>query len=158
MMFKTSTPVVEPAHDDRMVLAEDPIPLSVIALDLPEPPIGWDAFLASRGIEIVDDDIGRRSVSRADARQLFDEHRKNEAHAHEVAARQEQQAIERDRAFRAALPKGLHWTDIPVGMTAAMMWAQFEKDARPRRRSVLEDALSNSGTTLHLIGPDGDSS
>jgi hypothetical protein len=86
------------------------------------------------------------------------EHRKNEAHAQEVAARQEQQAIERDRAFRAALPKGLHWTDIPVGMTAAMMWAQFEKDARPRRRSVLEDALSNSGTTLHLIGPDGDTS
>jgi hypothetical protein len=85
------------------------------------------------------------------------EHRKNEAHAQEVAARQEQ-AIERDRAFRAALPKGLHWTDIPVGMTAAMMWAQFEKDARPRRRSVLEDALSNSGTTLHLIGPDGDTS
>ena len=91
-------------------------------------------------IPLVLDDVGRRSISRADARQLFDEQRENEARKREVAARQEQQVVEADRAFRAALPTGLHWTDIPVGVSAAQVWAQAEKDARPKRRTPLEDA------------------
>jgi hypothetical protein len=156
-MFRTM-PETEPAP---VVTSDELIPLSVLALDLPEPPAsGWDVYLTGRGIEVVTDDIGRPAISRADAKQLIDEKQQGEAHAREVAARQEREAVERDRAFRAALPTGLHWTDIPVGVSAAELWAAAEKDARPRRRSVLEDALSNEGTILHIIGPtpDGDAS
>ena len=73
--------------------------------------------------------------------------------AREVAARREAQAVEATgRGVRSCL-SGLHWTEIPLGVTAAEVWAQAEKDARPRRRSVLEDALSNQGTVLHSLGP-----
>jgi hypothetical protein len=71
-----------------------------------------------------------------------------------VRERQEQAAVERDRAFRAALPKGLHWTDIPVGVSAAEVWAQAEKDALPRRRSPLEDALAGEGMVYRPLPDD----
>ena len=154
-MFRNTAPAAEPAPEvDVVVDPDDLIPLSVLALDLAESPVGgWVAYLAGRGVPVLADDIGRLAITRADARQLFDERREAEAHAREVAARQERQAVERDRAFRAALPPGLHWTDIPVGVSAADVWAQHEKDSRPRRRSVLEDALSHEGTILYPITP-----
>jgi hypothetical protein len=43
---------------------------------------------------------------------------------------------------------------IPVGVSAAQALVAAEKDARPRRRSVLEDSLSNSGTVFHPIRSD----
>jgi hypothetical protein len=95
------------------------------------------------------------SVSRSDARQLLTERRENEARAREVAAQQERQAIERDRQFRAQLGVGIPWYEIPAGVTAAEMWAAAEKDAQPKRRSVLEEALAGEGMTFHPIGPDG---
>jgi hypothetical protein len=151
-MFRNTVPVAEPVHDDVMPPATEVIPLSVLQLDLGEPSTGWASHLADRDIEIVLDDLGRASVARSDARQLFDERREAEAHAREVAARQEREAVERDRAFRAALPTGLHWTDIPVGATAADLWAANEKDARPKRRTVLQDALeAGGGLVFHPI-------
>jgi hypothetical protein len=53
----------------------EPVPLSVLELDLPAPTIGWAAGLAERGIEVVLDDLGRLAVSRANARRLFEEKR-----------------------------------------------------------------------------------
>jgi hypothetical protein len=156
-MFRTT--VTAPAPPADVVDPSDHIPLSVLALDLPEPPAGgWAAYLTGRGITVLTDDIGRPAITRADARQLLDEHRENEARKREMAARQEREAVERDRAFRAALPTGLHWTDIPAGVSAQQLWAAAEKDARPRRRSVLEDALSNEGTILHSLAPTPDQS
>jgi hypothetical protein len=152
-MFGTK-PDIEPAHQD--VDPADLIPISVVQLDLDAPGEGWPAYLAARHIEITLDDIGMMSISRDAARQLFTEHRENLVRAREVAARREQQAIEADQRFRAQLPSGLHWTEIPVGVTAGEVWAQAEKDSRPRRRSVLEDALSNQGTVLHSLGPTPD--
>jgi hypothetical protein len=157
-MFRNPDPVAELANNDVAVPADDPVPLSHLALDLPEPPVGWITYLNGRGIDLVDDDIGRKSISRADAWQLLDERREDEARRRELAQRREREAIEADRAFRAALPKGLHWTDIPVGVSAAQMWAQAEKDSRPRRRSVLDDALSNQGSVYHPIPHDADES
>jgi hypothetical protein len=154
-MFRNTAPAAEPAPDVDVVM--DPaglVPLSVLALDLPEPPGGWPAYLASRGVPVLTDDIGRLAIARAEARQLLDEQREAEAHAREVAARQEREAVERDRAVRAALPTGLHWTDIPAGVSAAELWAAHEKDSQPKRRSVLEHALSNTGEMVfHPIGP-----
>ena len=50
------------------------IPLSVLQLDLAEPGEGWHVYLANRGIEIVAYDLGRQSVTRGDAKLLFEEH------------------------------------------------------------------------------------
>jgi hypothetical protein len=154
-MFRST--VTAPAPPADVADPADLIPLSVLALDLPELSAGgWDAYLTGRGIEVATDRIGRSAISSADARQLILEKQEGEAHAREVAARQEREAVERDRAFRAALPTGLHWTDIPAGVSAAQLWAQSEKDSRPRRRSVLEDALSNEGTILYSLPPTPD--
>jgi hypothetical protein len=136
----------------------EPVPLVVLELSLDAPGEGWSNFLAARGIEIVEDDLGLASITRSDARMLIAERREAEAHAREVAARQEQAAIERDRAFRAALPTGLHWTDIPVGVSAADVWAQQEKDAKPKRRTPLEDALAGDGMIYRPLRPDGNES
>jgi hypothetical protein len=54
--------------------ADDLIPLSHLALDLPTPAEGWANFLGRRAIAFVPDDLGRDCVRRQDARRL-DEHR-----------------------------------------------------------------------------------
>jgi hypothetical protein len=50
------------------VPADTLIPLSHLALDLPAPTTGWPVELDRRGIEVVTDDIGRKAISRADAK------------------------------------------------------------------------------------------
>jgi hypothetical protein len=62
------------AHD--VVDPSELVALSILELDL-EPPSsgGWDANLAGRGIPVVDDDIGRKAIYRADARLLITERR-----------------------------------------------------------------------------------
>jgi hypothetical protein len=67
--------------------ANDLVPLSHLALDLDVPPVGWDVYLSDRGIGIVSDDLGRRSVSRAAARELILKKQAAESHAREVMAR-----------------------------------------------------------------------
>ena len=141
-MFGTSTKTdIPPAQD--VGPAEDPVPLSVLALDLPAPAGSWPVYLQGRNIPVVVDDIGRDAISRSDARQLFTEHRENLVRAREVAARREQRAIDEDQRFRAQLYSGQPWWMTPDGVSPAQAWAQADKDAQPRRRSVLEDALSN---------------
>lgn len=63
------------------------VPLSVLALEVPEPRGGWE----SRGVAVTVDDIGRRAVTRAEARRLLAEHAAEE---------------ERRRAERAAAIPG----------------------------------------------------
>jgi hypothetical protein len=111
----------------------EPIPLSVLELDLPAPTIGWAAGLAEKGISTVLDDLGRLCVSRSDARRLFEEHRETESRRREVLERQEALAVEQDRAFRAALPKGLAWYELPDGVSFAQAAAAAEAEAHPRR-------------------------
>jgi hypothetical protein len=121
----------------------------VLELDLAAPVEGWGAFLASRGIEVVLDDIGRLSISRGAARQLFAEKREAEAHAREVAARREREAIEADQQRRAQI-----WGGAPAveGVSAAALMLQADKDAQPKRRSVLQEALAGSETlTYHPL-------
>jgi hypothetical protein len=137
------------------VPAGEPVPLSILELDLPAPTIGWAAGLAEKGVDIVTDDLGRLCVSRSDAKRLFDEKREHEAQAREVMARNEAAAIAADRQRRAALPKGLPWFEVPMGLTPAeaMVAGDPDRDKRPGRTSVLEDALSGSGTTMHIDPP-----
>jgi len=130
------------------VPAGEPIPLSILELDLPLPVEGWPAFLAARGVEIVLDDIGRAAVSRTDARRLLEEKREHESRAREMAARNERQAIERDRAWRASLPRGAAWYDVPAGVHPATAMLQRAKDAQPRRTPSQVEWLFGEAHTM----------
>jgi len=157
MFRNTATPAAEPAP--IVAPPADLIPLSVLELDLSAPTTGWEPFLTVRNIAIVSDDIGRKAVSRDDARTLLTEQHENERRAQEVARRQERAAIEADRVRRASIWVGQPWYETPMGLSAAQAWAQAEKDAQPKRQSVLEHALGNTGELEYIPlrnTPDGD--
>ena len=128
------------------------IPLSVLELDLAAPPLGWNVYLAGRGIAVVDDDISRPAVARADARMLIAEQREAEARGREKAAELERQAIEADQLRRAQIWKGLPSDQLPVGAHPAAAMLAAAQDARPRRTSVLQEALAGESLTFHSFG------
>jgi hypothetical protein len=136
--------------DFLKMAAGEPIPLSVLELDLPRPSVGWAAGLAEKGVDIVTDDLGRLCVARVDARRLFDEQREAEARKRETLARIEQEAIEKDRAFRAQLPKGLAWHQIPSGLSPAMAMVAGDPDRR-QRKSVAAAFLDGDSMVMHPI-------
>jgi hypothetical protein len=80
---------------------------------------GWTAYLAAKDIEIVTDDLGRLSISRTDARRLFDERREAEARKGEAAAAAEAAAIKADQQYRSTLWGGLPWYELPGGLSPA---------------------------------------
>jgi hypothetical protein len=155
-VFKTAASAAEPAPD--VDLAEQPVPLSQLSLDLDVPVEGWTVFLAARGIEITLDDIGRMSVARSDARRLFDERRENKARAREVAARQERQAVEADRQWRSQLSHGIPWYEIPDGVLPVVAMTAADRTAQPKRTTPLQEALAGESMTYHRFGPAEDES
>jgi hypothetical protein len=146
-MFR-SAPAAEPAPIEVASPPSEPVPISVLSLDSDEPAIGWAAYLKGRGIGVVTDDIGRSAISRADARQLFDERRANEARKREALERQEQQAIEADKAWRSQLPVGLPWYEIPDGVPPVVAMTAAARDESPRKRSMVEDLLDRRDTMV----------
>jgi hypothetical protein len=138
--------------DYLKVPAGEPVPLSHLELDLPSPVEGWPAFLAARGVEIVLDDIGRAAVSRADARRVLEEKRAAEQKARELAARNERQAIERDREFRSQLPRGVPWHRMPnVGVLPVEQMTAQAKAELPRRKSGAAAFLDGDSMVMHPI-------
>jgi hypothetical protein len=119
--------------DFLKVPRDEPIPLSVLELDLATPTIGWSAYLAEKGINVVLDDLGRLSIHRVDAKRLFVEKREAEQKARELAAATERAAIEKDQQFRAALPRGLPWYALPDGVSFAEAAAAEEAAKHPSR-------------------------
>jgi hypothetical protein len=151
-MFQTA--IAEPAVK---VPVEELIPLSVLQLDLPVPGDGWNVFLAGRGIEVLTDDLGREAVARSDARRLLTEQREYEARRAEFIAAADRQAEEFDRVRRSQLFRGIPADLIPPGALPAEAMVAAAHDARPRRESVLETALSNSGEiTFHPYSAEDD--
>jgi hypothetical protein len=134
------------------VIAE-PVPLSVLALDLPAPPAGWAFELERRGIPIALDDLGRPSISRDAARDLFAERREQE----EVAARHreefERRAIEADRQFRRRLNPGIPASGMPAGVAPAQ--ALMEAEQAAQATSLLDAMMDGTGDTMiyHSIAP-----
>jgi hypothetical protein len=117
-----------------MKIPETLIPLSHLALDLEPPAIGgWHHYLSEAGIAIVNDDLGRDCVARADARRLFEEKRAAEQRAREMANETERLAIERDQAFRATLNKGIPWYALPAGVSYGQAAAAAEAAEQPQR-------------------------
>jgi hypothetical protein len=138
------------------------IPLSVLELDLPSPD-DWPSYLAARQLRLVRDDVGRDSVSRSDVRVLLAEYRETVAADREAAARKrevlEREAEERDQLFRTRLWGGVPADHMPPDVLPAAAMLQSVRDTRPRRTSVLEEALANdSGITFHSLAPTGDES
>jgi hypothetical protein len=148
-MFRNTSPASEPAPVDEADPV-DLIPLSVLALDLPEPATGWEPFLTVRNIAVVVDDVGRDSITRADARTLIAEKHENERRAQEVAARNEQRMIEADRLRFARLGRGIPAGMIPEGMTgaAAMLLAEHESRPPSVREQLLEAELGGSSNSM----------
>jgi hypothetical protein len=136
-MFRNTAPVAAAAvetSEKETLKPADPVPLSHLALDLEQQPAeGWVAYLANHGIAIAFDDLGRRCISRADAKRLLEQQRLNEIRRQDVMARAELAAIEADRKFRAGLHPGIPWYEMPPGVLPVEAMTQSAKDARPRR-------------------------
>jgi hypothetical protein len=161
MFSRNTMPDTEPAPvvpSEQLVPPVELVPLSVLALDLPAPGDGWSAFLAGRGIEVVTDDIGRASISRGDAKMLFDEQRELAQRRAEALRRADAAAEEFDRQRRAQLFAGIDASLVPAGMSAASAMLLAGHDDRPRRRSPVAEALDGQGMTYHSYesDPDGD--
>ena len=140
------------------VAMSEPIPLSILSLDLPVPGEGWPVFLGRRGIAIIPDSLGRDSIGHDAARRLLDEKREAELRACALRDLAEQEAVERDQQRMASLGQGVK---IPDGLSYAEAVMQAELDSqtyRPGRRSLVEDLLDNSGITYHPIQSGGDES
>ena len=142
-------------------LREPLLPLSILALDLDAPAGGWQHYLAEANIAIVTDDIGRDCIARGDAKRLFEEKRAAEQKAREIAAANERAAIERDRQFRAALPKGKAWYEVPPGVHPATALLAEVKAAQPRRTPSQVEwmfGLQDTGGVIHEPAvPEGES-
>ena len=82
------------------------------------------------------DDIGRLSIARGDARQLFDERREAEARQAEKRATAERQAVERDRQWRSQLYAGVPADQIPPDLRPAAAMLQAAHDAAATRRVI----------------------
>jgi hypothetical protein len=127
------------------------VPLSHLELELPSPVEGWHAFLAAKGIRVVGDDLGRDAVARHDAARLFGEKREHEVRQAALRRLAEQQAVEDDQRRRAQIWKGVPADAMPPGASPASVMLQATKDSRPKRTSVLQDALDGGGTVMHTF-------
>jgi hypothetical protein len=136
----------------------DHVPLSVLALDLGGVPAeGWATYLGRRAIAFVPDSLGRDAVTAKDARILLDEHRENQLRAVKHRQLQEQQAVEADQRRRAQIWRGVPADALPPGVSAGdAMLAAAASAAQPRRESVLQHALSNSGELTYHSMQTGD--
>jgi hypothetical protein len=130
---------------------EPTVPLSVLALDLAEPAEGWPNFLGRRAIKIIPDDLRRDCVSRGDALRLLDEKRESDLRQAALRRMAEQQAVEDDARRRAQIWQGVRASALPPGAAPAAVMLQAAKDAAPKRRTVLQDALDGGESVYHPI-------
>ena len=139
----------------------DLLPLSLLSLEM-DAPSDWRPYLEARGVAVVPDDVGRDSVSRSDARTLLAESRARLAAEREAAARRyelrEHEAEIQDRERRAQIWQGVAASSFPAGVSAASVMVAALRDSRPRRESVLQEALSGDSLTFHPIQPVSDES
>src|SRR5215204_4181245 len=158
-MFRTAaaTPPVEEVAPSSL------IPLSHLKLEM-DPGGDWSPYLRERDVPVLTDAIGRDSVLLSDARALLAEYRDRLAQEQAAAARlhaqREREVEQRDRERRAQIWKGVPAASFPEGVSAASVMVAALRESRPKRQSVLETALANSGgqITFHSLAPEGDES
>jgi hypothetical protein len=117
--------------------------------------------LASRGIDVIDDCIGRAAITAADARMLITEKREAEVRNREAMERREAQLIQQDRLRRASLPTGIPAGMVPDGLRPAEAMMLAGESSAPRAMSVREQLLqrelahrSEPELFYQSIGPD----
>ena len=126
----------------------DLVPLAELAVE----GFGWGPYVATPrdaidvlagrfAGEVVLDDLGRRCVSRETARRLFTEREEGERRQREALARRDAELAE--QAARNPVWTGIPAGWIPDGVSPAAAMMQADKDAQPRRQSVLEHALAD---------------
>jgi hypothetical protein len=136
----------------------DLVPVSHLKLDLPDQG-DWHAYLTSRNIEIVPDAGGRASITAGACRMLIAEERQREQLRREKAAEAEKALVEADQLRRSQIWGGIPADQLPVGATPSSVMLAAAQADRPRRQSVLQHALSNSGEIeFHPIRDEGDAS
>ena len=109
-----------------------------------------DALAAQLDGEVVLDDLGRRCVTRDTARRLVAEREQAEHRQREAQQRREAELAE--LAANNPVRGGVPADRVPDGVTPAAAMLQAARDAEPRRRSVLEEALTNdSGLVYHPL-------
>jgi hypothetical protein len=153
IVFK-SAPAAVPVPQPVEAAQNELVPLSVLVLELDlQPAGGWRAYLEGRGIAVVTDGIGRLALSCDDARLLVGEQRAAEARRQEALARNEQRTIEAYERWRGQLWQELSAAALPEGVSAGDAMAQAARDGLPKRRSPLEEALSNSPEMTYHAWP-----
>jgi hypothetical protein len=130
-------------------MPERPVPLSELERDLPAPADGWAAELDRRGVVVIEDDLGRASVERWVARNLFAEQREQQEVAARRRAAAEQRAIEAHQKFRDSLPGGIPVSAEVPGLTPAQLMMAADPMRGARRENPLEHALQNSGSAVY---------
>jgi len=123
----------------------------------------WAPYLRERDVPVLTDAVGRDAVLSSDARALLAERRAEVAAEREAAARRhelrEREAEERDQQFRARLWGGVPADHMPPDVAPAAAMLQMAADARPKRTSVLQEALANGGGfTFHSLAPEAEES
>ena len=114
------------------------IPLSVFELDFDRPTDGWSTLLDAEGVEVVEDAIGRASITCEDAGRLIGARRSAYAFAEVERARQTA-----EWAARYPVPRGVPAVE---GMDAcAQMFAEGEADRPPSLFEQLMDAELAAG-------------
>jgi hypothetical protein len=127
-MFR-GDPVTEPAPDVVASPPSEPVPLSVLELDLAAPPFGWLIELDRRHIPIILDDLGRRAISRDDAKMLLAEAAEAEAEKARRRKLAEAQAVADDQLRRAQIWPGVPADHMPPGVPPAAAMLQTARDA-----------------------------
>jgi hypothetical protein len=121
------------------------VPISLLSLDHSEPTSGWEAMLAARGIELIEDDLGRMAIRREDARALMGERRGWELASAEEKARRQEEAARNSRPVPPGIPR-------PAGADAALSAyevmrgadADAEQSDPARRLTPQEEFLKGS--------------
>jgi hypothetical protein len=119
---------------------EELIAISILSLDLSEPIVGWEASLSERGIELLEDDIGRKAISREDARTLMAESREHEARVLEEQRRRD--AERADLKLPAGVPALEEGATPFESMVAGGDYVSVAQEFGRPRPNFLEEELA----------------
>jgi hypothetical protein len=129
------------------------VPLSILALDIDEPVVGWPAFFRARGIELIEDDLGRPAIRREDARALMAERREWELKSAEETRRRQEEAVRESRPVPRGILRPAH-ADAALSAFELMRGADAdaEQSDPARRLTPQEEFLTGSfGQPVELV-------
>ncbi|MFP3881713.1 MAG: hypothetical protein ACLFWH_05280 [Actinomycetota bacterium] len=116
------------------------IPVSHLGLDITEPVRGFAYMLAANGIEVVEDDIGRPSISRDDLGWLLAERREREARR--AAEAEERRAQAKPNVVLAGVPAQEGATPFEAMMAAESNYVTPDREfGRPGAGTATQELL-----------------